>query len=872
MLFRRVFPFLGNRNKRRQSDEETMKRFMVKYNNFKVLLRSNSELLKIISDIEEKLQGKTVFGKSYITSQTVRVGFHMARMLESFENISGRKYPVLKDVLNKIENSFKEQMEYDALPKSEKYILPYDQITKEAVHSVGGKNANLGEAANRVQLPIPKGFAITTHAFYRFIEANDLSEEIHRKKQQLDVFDPELILTVSEHIQGLFCKGKVPEDLESEIHKAYAELKERVGSDSNKMQIAMRSSAIGEDSELSFAGQYLSVLNVPPEKIMEEYKRILASLFSPQAISYRLHMGITFRDAAMSVACLEMVPSKVSGVMYTRHPFNFMDDSIIINAVRGLGLYAVGGIVTPDFYKLSKDSPPILMESKINPKEVQLVARPEGYVMEEQVEAKDRERGCLSEDQAVMLAAYAKRLEDHFQFPQDIEWAIDKDGRLVILQTRPLRIEGEYRKEVIPNVERLPGYTVLLEEGDIGCPGIGYGPAHHVRSLEDLKTFPEGGVLVATHSSPEYVVVMQKAQAILTDLGSLTGHMASLAREFMVPAILNTRSATKAIKQGVKITVDAYSGRVYLGDVPPLLNMKSTKVSNMKGTPTYEMLRRRADLIIPLNLVNPNSRKFSPEYCKTIHDIMRFLHERTYTELFQLSDLTTDYTRLSVRLKAPLPFDLFVIDLGKGLKESDRPKRSVKVDEIVSVPFAALLKGMLQEDLRSRQPRPVELKGFLSVMSEQFFSPPQVAIERFGDRSYAIISDKYLNFSSRVGYHFGIIDTYCGKTFTNNYINFEFKGGAADNVRRNRRVRLIQKILEDMGFLVEAKGDRVTARLAKHEPEVIAEKLDYLGRLLLYTRQMDMLMNSEEMVNQLASCFLKGDYNIECSLQETSRE
>jgi pyruvate,water dikinase len=155
------------------------------------------------------------------------------------------------------------------------------------------------------------------------------------------------------------------------------------------------------------------------------------------------------------------------------------------------------------------------------------------------------------------------------------------------------------------------------------------------------------------------------------------------------------------------------------------------------------------------------------------------------------------------------------------------------------------------------------VKGFLSVMSQQMLAPPNPMVERFGDRSYAIISDKYLNFSSRVGYHYSILDSYCGLTAMKNYINFQFKGGAADDVRRNRRARLIKNILEASGFLVEVQGDRVNARFAKQEQDVIAVKLDVLGRLLIYTRQMDMLLNCETSVNMLSENFLAGRYDLD---------
>jgi pyruvate,water dikinase len=192
-----------------------------------------------------------------------------------------------------------------------------------------------------------------------------------------------------------------------------------------------------------------------------------------------------------------------------------------------------------------------------------------------------------------------------------------------------------------------------------------------------------------------------------------------------------------------------------------------------------------------------------------------------------------------------------------------RNPHRVTPDEITSVPFRAVLRGMLNDELRRREPRPVNLSGFFSVMSQQVLSAPNTGGERFGDRSYAIISDQYLNFSSRVGYHYSILDTFCGSTPTKNHVNFQFKGGAADDLRKNRRARLIQMILEDLGFLVEVIADRVTARLVKQEQRVLEEKLDHLGRLLIFTRQMDMLMATEDSVNHLAGCFLKGDYCME---------
>jgi len=244
---------------------------------------------------------------------------------------------------------------------------------------------------------------------------------------------------------------------------------------------------------------------------------------------------------------------------------------------------------------------------------------------------------------------------------------------------------------------------------------------------------------------------------------------------------------------------------------------------------------------------------------------MRFIHEKSYAVIFQLGDLVTDRASVSARLKAPIPIDLHVIDLGEGLSVDATAVPTIAPEQVVSVPFKALLKGMLCEEMNTAQPRPVNLSGFFSVMSEQMLSSPGIGTERFGDRSYAIVSDKYLNFSSRVGYHYSVLDCYCGKTAAKNYINFQFKGGAADDLRRSRRARMIEKVLGALGFVVEATGDRVTARVAKQEAPYVEGKLDLLGRLLMYTRQMDMMMHTEAHVGHLTRCFLDGNYSLDPS-------
>jgi pyruvate,water dikinase len=623
----------------------------------------------------------------------------------------------------------------------------------------------------------------------------------------------------------------------------------------------MRSSAIGEDSDLSFAGQYLSVLNVPPDQLLQAYKEVLASLYTPRAISYRLNKGISGEDTVMCVACLEMVDSVASGVMYSRHPFNLSEDLIIISAVWGLGPYAVEGVISPDTYQVAKDDSLTLIKSEISLKNVQLVSNPQGGLQEIPVPEEMQDRPCLSPEQIRTLAGYALKLEAHYRGPQDVEWALDRQGRLLVLQSRPLRQQAPAPGE-LRDIPPIQGYPLLLEGGAVAAPGVGCGPAFLVQEDKDLVQVPDGAVLVAKRSSPKFVVAMPKAQAIVTDFGNITGHMASLSREFGVPTLLDTRVATGVITPGQEITVDAYAGRVYLGKVPELLARVQARESRLEETPVYQTLKRVAGHIIPLNLTDPKSPDFAPEFCRSLHDLGRLVHEYSYKEMFQVSDLVSYREGGALKLQAPIPLDLYLIDLGDGLTGvADRPGK-VTLEQVASVPMKALLQGMTHKDLQAVEPRPIELGGFFSVMREQAMAPPKEA-ERFGERSYAIISDKYVNFSSRVGYHYCVLDAYCGKTVNKNYISFSFKGGAADETRRRRRVRALALVLMALDFTVEVKGDRVDARLQKYPCPVIAEKLDQVGRLLLFTRQMDMLMAGEASIEAVAQHFLAGNYHLE---------
>lgn len=825
--------------------------FRFKYANFKELLNSNTDLGRLLAEISLMLEGKKVFGMAYVRSRAAMAVSHAQRMVRALNAISGNGYPSLSMVLEQI----KERMEACLVSEEKRFpevvVVPLNEITKDMVDLVGGKSANLGEACTKARVPVPEGFAITTYAFKLFMEANDLFDLIEKKKLETDPSDPQRAQELSEEIQALILRAELPPLLKDSIMEKFYELESKVASN-GPLKVAMRSSALGEDSDLSFAGQYVSILNVTKERLFWAYKVILASLYTPRAIAYRHNMGLRDEDVYMAVACIRMVESRSSGVLYTRDPSNPKSEYLVINSVWGLGPYAVDGTIEPDTFYVSRTSPHTLLEAKIPKKPKMLVMGEDGKLLDQEVPLEKEKAPSISEKEASSLAKYGMDLEKHFGSPQDIEWTIDQNGNTFILQSRPLKTLEDYEDQDEIKIDA----PLLIEGGEAAYKGVGSGIAYHVRKEEDLVKFPEGGVLVARHSLPEYAVVIPIAAAIVTDVGSITGHMASIAREFKVPCLLNTKIATQVIPNNEEITVDSRRLKVYKGKIHEISKEK-TNEKLMVNTPVYNTLRCVSEYIIPLNLTNPKEANFSPNHIKTIHDLMRFVHEKSYIEMFKLSDSISDGQENTYKIKAQLPIDLYVIDLGGGLVQEVGLRKHIDLNEIACEPLKILLDGMLKERETLSGPRPVDFKGFLSVLTEQMLSAPNLGAERFGDRSYAIISDKYMNFSSRVGYHYSILDSYCGDSLVKNYITFYFIGGAADEIRRSRRAKAIGLILEHLGFDIEVTGDAVNGRYLKYPKSETLQRLFYIGKLLEYTRQMDMLMDSESAVVAFSKKFIE---------------
>ncbi len=638
--FLKIFEKSSKVTKQDKSLKEALKE---RYLTFQNLLAKNNHVLELMADMEEKLSGEFLFDRNYINQNTMTITRGIKDIIEHLNIISKDKYSALYErfnyIVSNIENlvASKREIPFSSL------TIPFNDITMEMIDRLGGKSANLGELKNHLNIPTPDGFAISAYAFKRFMEHNGFIEKINERLLALSVENMEKLNQVSREIQEMVIGAEIPDDLQNAIKKSVEKLKVAQLnvqpfnlstfqlSTVQPFNFSVRSSAIHEDGEFSFAGQYSTFLNVSEDLILRRYKEVVASLFTPRAIFYYKTKGFLEEEMVMSVGVLKMIDAKAGGVIYTRDPNNPESDYIIINAVHGLGKYVVDGTVTPDSYKVSRHPAGTIIDKKISNQETMLICKHDGTIEETAIPEELIVKQCLTDEQIKVLAGYALALEKHYGSPQDIEWAISSDNHLYILQTRPLRmLKVESEKLKVPR--RIEKYNILLDRGVIACKGIGAGRAFVLKDEEDLKDFPEGAVLVARHTSTKFVTVMNKASAIITDVGSSTGHMASLSKEYNIPTILDTEVATSVIKDGQEITVDAINCNIYDGKVDELLEYALKKKEPFKDTHLFRTLEKVLKWIVPLNLVDPEDKTFKPEYCRTFHDITRFAHEMAMAE------------------------------------------------------------------------------------------------------------------------------------------------------------------------------------------------------------------------------------------------
>lgn len=471
------------------------------------------------------------------------------------------------------------------------YIKWFDEIGKEDVGIVGGKGANLGELTS-FGLPVPPGFCVTAEAYTKFIKYAELDEVVKFLMEAVDVENVDDLTNVSKEIQTKIKEKDFDPELEEEILRAYREFSEDIGV--KDPEVAVRSSATAEDlPDASFAGQQDTYLHISgEEELLNHIRDCFASLWTSRAIYYREKQNYDHFDVALSVVIQKMVNSEKSGVMFTANPINNSTDEMMINASYGLGEAVVSGIVTPDEYIIDKKTKKVI-EKNISEKEY-MVIKNENGVGTRTVNVKDVlgedaiKAEALSPEELDTLIERGLKVEKLYGSVQDTEWGFDTDTKeFYFLQSRPITTLEEKEEEKL----------VTLCKGLPASPGIGRGKVKLIKDISEINLVEEGDVLVTAMTNPDMVPAMRKCAGVVTDEGGRTCHAAIVSRELQIPCIVGAKNATKSLKTGDTVTVDAVRGIVYEGEV--LKEKEEKKTESQSSGPSLGNIDELRNIFAP---------------------------------------------------------------------------------------------------------------------------------------------------------------------------------------------------------------------------------------------------------------------------------
>ncbi|WP_419176257.1 PEP/pyruvate-binding domain-containing protein [Desulfosediminicola sp.] len=793
------------------------------YEALKKLLQYDVRCHEQMAELQELLYSEQPEDYARVRERFRLFSADVSAMLDALELMEPGKYSALRNYHKKFDFYTRFLLEPPRTPTTPPYILTLDSIA-ENIDCVGNKAQHLATLQNELNIDVPEAFVITTNSFHRFIEHNNFRETIDGLLASLDIHSAESLSSTSKQLFELITSGVTPADLEQDILSGFDTLAEG----NQVLHVAVRSSALGEDGDSSFAGQFETVLNVSRAGVLKAYKDVLASKYSPGAMYYRIRQGWGDEETTMSVLVMKMIPAKFSGVAYTSDILDLSKkrDSIHLHVIDGIGEELVGGRATPAQFLVQRTAPHDIRKCS---------------------------EACseIAEMHIRKISALAIDIEKYYQTPQDIEWAVDASDKIFILQARSLHnsILQDSEEQLVIHKHNA---NALVDNCECASAGTASGIIYRLDEYHNLDDIPSGAVLVCLNTPPDYVKIIHRVSAVLSQSGSRASHFATVAREFGVPFLSAIDDAYTRFTTGDLVTVDGFRGTVYPGRVEELLNKKQRPVTGNKYRRVIgEMLK----FIAPLELIDPTAENFTPEGCRSMHDIIRFCHEKGLQALFSTGKPGS--ARGAVRFAADIPIDVYLFDVGGGMSSAGSTNTPVELAAIKSIPFHALWRGLSHPDVKWKQ-KPFDWEAYERIELSGAVPPKK---DSFAFASYAVISKDYLHFNIRFGYHFTIVDVLCSENSAENHCMLRFAGGGGDFWHRSLRIEFIHLVLKQLGFHVVVKGDLLEAKLSGLAVEIMEEKLDMLGRLLGATKLMDMVLEDDEMVQSCAADFFAGRYS-----------
>ena len=810
------------------------------YDAFKELLRFDIQCHELMAEFEELYyQGKREdFAAIRVRYNKLSAG--VQAMLVALERMQPGRTSTLREYY--IKYDFYARM---LLEPPERFLTPPYVVDHEELHEaslIGNKSHSLLRIRQAQQAEVPAGFTITVSAAAMLMAHNQLRPAVDLLLARMDISSRASVEACSSALITLVRSMEIPAALGEAVIEEYDRLAATFPEDAPPL-VAVRSSAMQEDGRHSFAGQYYSALAVERDGILDAYLEVLASKYTPEALLYRIHTGLADEETDMAVLVLVMVDAVASGVAYSRvaaqNNADGANEQLLVQSVYGLGMPLVQGEVLPDHFVFTPPEKEEPMSVQSGGQEQRLVMHQAGLQMEAVPDA-DIKKTAISIQEAAQVAAQTRLLEEAFGEAQDVEWVLDKQRCLHIVQSRPLQRWEKVKQEIpeVPAAQNLAAalqMEALLTGATPASSGACQGLVCHVEELDALEA-ESGRILVSKQIPPSLVRYLDRLSGVVCERGATTGHFATVCREFGVVLLVDAAGAMDILPSGVQVTVDGYAGAVYPGIVTELLRTRQQQET--RDSAYHQKIRALLNYITPLNLTDPDSPDFKPQSCKSLHDLIRYSHETAVRTMFGLGEIASGASSRSRKLKSRLPVDVYLLDVGGGFAAHAAGEGALTLEELACRPFVSLWQGLSHPKIDWDSHAHFDWKGFADVSLAD-------GITTGGSKdfaSYAVLSADYVNLNMRFGFHFTLVDCLCGADKRANYCQLRFAGGGGDYTGRSVRIDLLERILVQLGFVVRTKSDLLDARVEGFGANDLNALLVEMGRLLGMTKQLDMVV------------------------------
>lgn len=842
--------------------------FAMRHHRFKLFCTAWTKFQELTTELEYTLCCEHPFGMYKVRALCTRVSTQVFQCIQQLNELSPQKNSILQERFSALQTEVS-AMVYPAgdcllgpeimsleVPDPAPTEVSMQQWRNHLTHLTDLATQKLVDLQQHMPDAVPPAFVITAAGCQHIMQYSNLQDEINRRIQAVGGLSPETLFDLSDTLGALVEKVLLPAHLTDDIITAVKRLRQRTSG--KKMRLILRGRLWPEEQNsehgLLLWGPSLP-LDSPDTQILQAVRTTLARKYHAQGLVYRRYRGIPDTGASLCIVCMAVEEGSIGGLAHTGNPMQPTRGSVHIYSCAGL----------PEDMEHSRLQVDITHVGRRSPHAIRLrnLASPDAP--------------SITDAQAIQITELALHLEKLYGQPQALTWLCAPDGSLQVLMCRAL-VVGQL----------LPAETLSHGDGDIpaplasggitASPGIACGPVHVVRTLEDARTFPHGGVLVVERDVYQWAALMDRAAAIVTEQGIIASRLGSLAREFGKPAVFGLPNAMAKLGVHERVTVYGDGGMIYPDCVESLLALAPPPRDFMPGSPVFRILQHAAEYILPLTL-DPDSPDFTAANCHTYHDIARYCHEKAVGSMFAFG---SQHKHAAERVKQledkGVLKQFWVVDLDDGFVPEQAPSAgphaaqgsapnstrlslsrnpTISMECINSLPMQALWQGMNAYPWQG--PPPVDSKGFMSVLFEATANPhldPAAQSAYFSEKNYFMISRDYCSLHSRFGFHFVSVEARLGARAQENSLVFQLRGGAANIQRRILRVRFVADILWECGFAPVIRNDAVIARVEGIDSEEGISMLQVAGYLTIHTRQLDMIMTDQTQVQHQRTLML----------------